>query len=113
MDLSQIPIEWLMLIPPKYLALLVLFFGSPTTLAGILWVAKKLTGVPQPDDVKARQRWFKVLSFLDKLAINSPLVKCQLQTMQHRQELEEHRRELLEQQARLRTQSAVIKELQQ
>ena len=46
MDLSQIPIEWLLVIPPKYLALLVLFFGSPIVLSAVLSVAKRITGVP-------------------------------------------------------------------
>ena len=112
MDLSQIPIEWLLVIPPRYLALLVLFFGSPVVLSAALSVAKRITGVPKPSDGVGKRVWFKALSIGDALAVNSPTIKCQLQAMQQRQALAAQQRMLSVQERHVQTQAGVIRELQ-
>lgn len=99
MDLDLIPIDMLMLIPPKYLAWLVLLFGCPTMLSEALVWLKKLTGKPTMHDSKLRAFWFIVLGWLDVLARNSPMAKCQLEAMQHRQEIETQARSLANQKA--------------
>jgi hypothetical protein len=92
MDLM--PIDLLMLIPHKYLAMLVLFFGCPAILSESLVWLKKLTGNPSPADSKLRTLWFVVLGLLDVLARNSPMAKCQVEAMWQRQEIETHKRKI-------------------
>jgi hypothetical protein len=77
MDLTSI-VNWL----------LVVLIGACTAmgaLSPLVALLKHMTGLPRPDDSKAKQRWFRVLHVLDYCAANSDTVRAQLQTLQHRE----------------------------
>ena len=90
--MSWIPTAWLSLLPPQLIAFLLITCVPPTAMALLVYVAKRLTGLPKLTDSTAKKRWFHALMFADRVAGNSPTVESQLVIMQQRQALADQER---------------------
>lgn len=59
----------------------------------LVW-AKQATGLPKPGDSPRKQKWFCFLHYWDIASRNSPMIACQLQTLQHRLQLLDQKKEI-------------------
>ncbi len=113
---STLPAEWLLAIPPSYLAAIIAVLGVIVASSWLVALLKRLTGLPTEHDSVAKQRWFKVLRVLDYVASNSATVQSWFVELEHerklaaaRKAIEEHRATIADQERDIRVQAAVIR----